>query len=427
MIAPLIERAARRATEADAVLKTDETTTLEYAAGSPVSATSATSQGVNLRVVVEGRAGFAGSVDGDADELLDRAMASASIGELTVISLPEHAPMPGVVTHVPRAAAASVPELAGLCHLVRDRLGAERADLALTLERSLGSVRVANTRGVDACYDVSEVTLAVCASRLLDGRRIVIEGRLAGADLPRLTELEQLVAMLRQRLAWAERPADLAAGRQRVAFLPAALPALLGPVEQALAGKTMQGGPGLATRGVRAFSEQISLTDDPLADGRPGSRPIDDEGVVSRPLVLVKAGVVEAQIFDLETASRVGATPTGHGRRSTFGKPQPACSNLILETGSASWEDILVAVGDGLLVERLWSRGQSNVVGGTFASPASLAWRVHNGEITGLAPEMTIAGNAHDLLNRVVAVGRDAVWVGSRAAPPIVVDGVSVF
>jgi len=40
---------------------------------------------------------------------------------------------------------------------------------------------------------------------------------------------------------------------------------------------------------------------------------------------------------------------------------------------------------------------------------------------------MTAAGNAHDLLGRVVAVGRDVEWVGSRATPVIVVDGVSVF
>ena len=171
----------------------------------------------------------------------------------------------------------------------------------------------------------------------------------------------------------------------------------------------------------------MSLTDNPLVNARPGSRPFDDEGVVSSPLTLVKAGIIEGLIYDLETAGRVGARPTGHGRRTTFGKPQPAYSNLILEAGQASWEEILLAVGDGLVLERLSGAGRSNMVGGTFAIPATLAWRVVGGEITGLAPEVTIAGNAHDMLNRVIAVGREAVWVGSRAAPPIVVDGVSVF
>ncbi len=428
MIAPILERAARRAAMADAVLKTDETTTLEVGGVSLNSAATVTSQGLNLRVVVEGRTGFAGTVGDEPEELLERAINSASIGALTTLELPDQAPLPPVITHVPRAAAATVPELAALCHLVRDRLGAEHAEVTVTLERSMGSVQVANTRGVDASYDVSEVSLVVRATRLIDGRRIVIEGRLSGADLPALSELEQLVAMLRQRLAWAERGTEVGPGRRRLAFLPSALPPLLIPVEQALAGRAVQGAaPAGAARGVRAFSELVSLTDNPLVNARPGSRPFDDEGVVSSPLTLVKAGVIEALIYDLETAGRVGARPTGHGRRTTFGKPQPAYSNLILEAGQASWEEILLAVGDGLVLERLSGAGRSNMVGGTFAIPATLAWRVVGGEITGLAPEVTIAGNAHDMLNRVIAVGREAVWVGSRAAPPIVVDGVSVF
>jgi PmbA protein len=429
MIAPLIELAARRASQADAVLKTDETTTLEFAGGALVSAGVATAQGLNLRVIVEGRVGITGSIGEDPELILTRALDSAELGEPTVISLPFQGALPTVMTHVPRASAASVPELATFCHLLRDRLAPDRAELAMTLERSVGSVRVTNTRGVDASYDMSMVSLAVTASRLRGGRRIAVDARLSGSDLPALPEMEQLVAMLRQRLAWTERDAEISSGRQRALFLPSALGPLLLPVEQALAGKAALHGasPLAGRRGAKAYSQLISITDDPLVDGRPGSRPVDDEGVPSRLTTLVREGTVEGLIFDLETASRVGATPSGHGRRSTFGKPQPCCSNLLLEAGTASWEELLAAVGDGLVVEELREAGSGNQVGGTFALPATLAWRVVGGEIAGLVPEVTIAGNAHDLLNRVLAVGRDALWVGSRSAPPIVVDGVSVF
>jgi PmbA protein len=429
VIGPLLERAARRASQADAAIKTDETTTLEFAAGGLSRAMLSTSQGTNLRVIIEGRPGVAGSVGDDPEELLQRAIASAALGEPTVLSLPFQTTLPAVVTHVPRASAATVPELATYCHMVRDRLAAERAELRMLLERSVGSVRVANTRGVDASYDVTLVSLQVEASRVRDGRRFAVEARLCGADLPSLSDLEQLVAVLRQRLTWAEADASASPGRHRVLFLPSALPALLLPVEQALAGKAALGGgsPLARRRGTRAYSEVVSLSDDPLVDGRPGSRPIDDEGVPSRMLTLVRAGNVEGLIYDLETASRVGATPTGHGRRSTFGKPQPACSNLLLEPGSASWEELLQAVGDGVVLERITHAVPSQVAGGTFALPTSLAWGVAGGEITGLLPELTIAGNAHDLLNRVVALGRDCLWVGSRSAPALEVDGASVF
>lgn len=429
MIIPLLERAGRLASLADAVLKTDETTALVFQGGKLARASTATSQGVNLRLVAEGKAGVAGSVEDDAETLLERALASAHAGDPTVLTMPLQTPLPRVVTHLPRAAAATVGELASIGQLLRDRLGIEHADLAISLERSIGSVRVANTRGVDASYDLSRVILSIRATRVSQGRRVTVAGRITSVDLPSLGELEQLVTMIRQRLAWAGRTAAAPAGRYRAIFLPSALPALLMPVEQALTGKAVLLGasPLGRQRGTRSLSELLCIRDDPLLDGRPGSRPIDDEGTVSRPLQLVRSGEVEGFIYDLETAGRLGATATGHGRRSTFGKPQAAWTNLVVEPGEASWEELLAVVGNGLVLERLGMPPHSNLVAGAFALPVTLAWRVEGGEIAGLVPELTVAGNAHDLLARVMAVGREVVWVGSRGAPALVVDGVSVF
>jgi PmbA protein len=430
VIAPLIELAARRTAMADATLKTDETTTLRFAGGRLISAATSRAQGVNLRVVAEGRMGFAGSVLEDAPALLETALASAREGEAASLTMPRPAARhPRVTTHSVRAATATLTDLVAIGTMVRDRLAAERADLGILVERSLGSVRVANTRGVDAGYDVTLVTLAVEAARIRKGRRVVIRGQLSGVDLPALPDIEALVTRLHQRLAWAERDAEVIPGRQLIGFLPSALPLLLLPVEQAMLGKTvLQGNSPLGRRrGTRVFSELFTLRDDPLIDGRPGSRPVDDEGVPSRPVFLVQAGQVEAFLYDLETATRVGAPPTGHGRRSTFAKPEPACTNVVVEPGSSSFEELLAAIGDGLLVEETRGTAMGNAVGGTFAQPAAVAWRVNGGEIEGLAQEVTIAGNAHDLLGRVVAVGRDPVWTGSRWAPPLVVEGASVF
>jgi PmbA protein len=429
MIATLLERAARRAAQADLVRKSDETTTLRLSGGRLVSAQSVVQSGVNLRVLVDGRIGIAGTTGTDAEDLLERAIQSAEGGDVVTLPLPGLAPRPAVVTHVPRAATATVSDLANLATMLRDRLAPERAELDIVVERSLGMVEVANTAGASAGYDVSLVTVLVEAARVREGRRIVTRAAVSGADLPSLPELELLVAQVRQRLLWSERNAEAVAGRQRVLFLPTALPVLLVPVEQALTGReVLRGGSPLARRrGTPTFSAEITITDDPLVPGRPGSRPVDDEGVPSRPLALVAGGVVEGLLYDLETAARVGTAPTGHGRRTIFGKPQPACSNVVVSPGTASWEDLLAAVGDGIVVERLRGPFPASAAGGTFAQSAALAWRVAGGQVQGLLPEVTVAGNAHDLLARVVLLGREAVWVGARSAPPLVIDGVSVF
>ncbi len=429
MIGPLMERADRRTELADAILKNDETTTLTFTAGRLTSAATARSQGVNLRVVSEGRLGIAGTTGDDPDELLDAALVSARGGDPVVLGLPRPGVVPQVVTHAARAASATINDLSGIGTLIRDRLAGAHAELNLTVERSLGSVRVANSNGVDASYDVSQVTVAVELSRQQGDRRITLQAHLAGCDLPGLSALEELVAGLRQRLAWSEREITPATGTQTVLFLPSALPILLQPLEQAVLGKAAMHGisPIAARRGSRIFSDLLTIHDNPLAAGRPGSRPVDDEGVVSRVIPLVRAGVFETLLYDLETATRTGNPATGHGRRTTFGKPQPSGTNITVDAGTHGWTDLLKALGDGVVVERLrgWPTGHS--IGGTFAQPAAVAWSVSRGEISGIAPELTIAGNAYDLLTRVAALGSELTWQGSRAAPPMLVEGVAVF
>ncbi|HWA16933.1 MAG TPA: TldD/PmbA family protein, partial [Gemmatimonadales bacterium] len=406
MIAPLLERAHRRTDQADAILKNDETTTLSFTAGRLTTASTSRSQGVNLRVVSEGRLGIAGTTAEDPDELLDAALVSARGGDPVVLGLPRPGVVPQVVTHAPRAASATLNDLGGIGALVRDRLAGAHAELNLTVERSLGSVRVANTNGVDASYDVSQVTVAVELSRQQGDRRITLRGHLSGHDLPALTAIEELVADLRTRLAWSEHESTPATGTQAVLFLPSALPVILQPLEQAVLGKAAMHGvsPIAARRGNRLFSSRLTIHDNPLAAGRPGSRPIDDEGVVSRPMPLVKAGVFDALLYDLETATRTGNPATGHGRRTTFGKPQPSCTNIVVEPGDQGWTDLLRTLGDGVVVERLRGWPTGHVIGGTFAQPAAVAWHVSGGEIAGIAPELTIAGNSYDLLNRVAAL-----------------------
>ncbi len=428
MIGELLDRASRRARLADAVLKTDETTTLIIEAGRLKSSAYAQERGVNLRVVLDGRMGFSGSTADDAAAVVEAAFASARIGETARVDLPGPRPLPAVATHFPRAAAASVADLAQLGNFVLSRLSRDHCQVNVTVERSVGSVRVANTAGVDASYDVTTVSLSAELTRVRGDDVLIVADYLAGADLPAPADLEGLVEGMLQRVAWADRAAAPPSGAVPVCFTPGGAAVLLTPLKLALQGKSaIQGvSPLWERRDTPMFDAGFTLVDNPLLDGRSGSRPVDDEGVPSAMTPLIEQGSVRRFIYDLETAGRAGVAPSGHARRSTFGKPQAAYSNLMVEPGSLEFTELVAQIQDGLLVDELLGVGQGNVIGGAFSHPVALAYRVVNGEVTGRIKDAAIAGVVYDLLKRIAGLGKHVKWVGSTGVPPMVIDGVSV-
>ena len=67
------------------------------------------------------------------------------------------------------------------------------------------------------------------------------------------------------------------------------------------------------------------------------SRPFDDEGVVSRALPLIQAGVVRNFMYDLQTAGLAKTESTGAASRSLASQPAISNSNLVIEPGDITF------------------------------------------------------------------------------------------
>ena len=266
---------------------------------------------------------------------------------------------------------------------------------------------------------------------------LMIYDQYAGADMPGEADLDAIVGSIQSRVELALRVAPPPEGTLPVVFTPMGLSAILLPLEMSLSGKAVvQGTSLLAGRvGEQVLDPRLSLIDDPLRPGCPASRPCDDEGVPSRRLPLIERGVLRAFLYDLETAARAGAgtASTGHGRRGVFGKPRIDSTNLILgELGEPRpgagrlGRGLLEGISDGLVIDDLIGVGQGNPIGGAFSHPVALAYRVERGRITGRVKDAAVAGNVYDLLKRLGGIGDDGRWLGSRWAPSLLLDGVSV-
>jgi PmbA protein len=410
------------------VVKTDSTTALRFDGGVVREADYCETTGANLRLVVDGRIGGAGTTTADAQALVEAAVASARVGDEHKLFYPEPAPTAEPQVHNAAAAAADLEDLQLSGMLIGDELADDRTTIDLHLERSVGSVHLANTRGVDKYYDVTGVALDVTATRTYGERSVTARAWWGGAGLLTDDDVASLVHDLQQRLAWGETAATVADGPAVVCLTPRAAASVLVPLRRALRGASLHYGvsPLKDKMGTRVVDERITLVDDPLLDGRSGSKPIDDEGVVCRRLPLIEAGIFRAGIYDLETAALAGVPATGHGRRTTFGKPQAAFTNLEVLPGEDGWDRLLEATGDGLVVDGFHGVRRGFATGGAVRAPASLAYRVSGGKIVGHTPGVRLSGNVFRCLERVLALGSERPWLGSMAVPAIVVEGFHV-
>jgi PmbA protein len=159
--------------------------------------------------------------------------------------------------------------------------------------------------------------------------------------------------------------------------------------------------------GERAFSDKLTIIDDPLIKRGFSSRHFDDEGISAKSIPIVEDGVIRNLYVDTYYGRKAGMTPT-------TGSP----SNRRIGTGDKSLAELLTDVGDGVYVTS-WLGGNADRTTGDF----SLGLRGHmieNGQIGRPVGEMNVTGNLRDLFSRLEVVGNDVYPYSSTLSPSLV-------
>ena len=164
-------------------------------------------------------------------------------------------------------------------------------------------------------------------------------------------------------------------------------------------------------------SPLLTIVDEPLLPRGPGSRPYDGDGLPSRRNVVVDAGRLTTVLCDLYSARKLGRRSTGSAARGVGGSPGPSASNLVLQPGTATREEIVRGAGRGLYVTELMGFG-FNAVTGDFSRGASGFW-IEGGELTYPVTEVTISANFADLWRNLDAVGCDVDRRSSLICPTL--------
>jgi PmbA protein len=171
-------------------------------------------------------------------------------------------------------------------------------------------------------------------------------------------------------------------------------------------------------------SAAVQVVDDGRRQSGLGSRPFDAEGQATRRTVLVEKGRLASFLLDVYSARKLGLRSTGNAARSPASAPSVAPTNLWLEPGAGSLDELIASTKRGLLVTGLFGQG-FNPVTGDFSRGARGFW-IERGERAFPVEEVTVAGNLADLLRDVDRVADDLLWLGSLGAPSFRVAQLTV-
>jgi PmbA protein len=175
--------------------------------------------------------------------------------------------------------------------------------------------------------------------------------------------------------------------------------------------------------GQRLFAPSINVIDDPLRRRGLRSRPFDAEGVAVRRMALIEDGVLKTWLLDSATARELNRATTGHAQRSASSAPSPGATNLHLEAGSISPDELIKSIGEGFYVTDVMGSG-ANLVTGDYSRGAAGFW-VENGERSYPVSEVTIAGHLLDMF-RSLRPANDLEFRYGTNAPTVLVEGLTI-
>lgn len=171
----------------------------------------------------------------------------------------------------------------------------------------------------------------------------------------------------------------------------------------------------------------VTLVDDATDLESFGASSYDGEGLACRRLSLIDAGVLRGFMHNTYSASRAGSASTASAVRGARSTPGVGWQALSIAPGTGSLDDLIAQVDDGLLVQSMAGLHSGvNAVSGDFSVGAE-GITIRNGQLAEPVREATIASTLPKLLTSIRAVGADIERLpGGVTSVSLLVDDVSL-
>ncbi len=410
--------------------------------GEVESLSTAEVEGVGVRVIVDGRQGYAwaGTLDPEViAETVEEARDNAAFGapdESYALATPSDAEGVDAPTlDLWRDDVGSTPTSAKVALALELEAATRAADPRVRGVESASygdaavEAAVANSLGLEA---TTSRTVCSCSAFAMAGEGSATQtgsGFSAGRSFG---EIDVTVAATdaAERAVRLLGATQIPSAKLPVVFDPLVTRSVLALIGGALSGEAIVKGRSLfvGREGEVVAGPGITLVDDPTLADAFGAATHDAEGVPTRRVALISAGRLDAFLHNVYTARRAGARTTGSAVRGGFKSPPGVGARALhLEPGPLSADEILASVSEGLYVQSVSGlHSGTNPVSGDF-SVGAVGLVVRNGEFAEPVREVTIASTLQRMLHDVVQVGADLTWLpGGAAGMTLLVDEMSV-
>lgn len=368
-----------------------------------------------LRLVKDGKLGFATTTGTDLDQLLEKALATARFGRQWEAPFPTQANLPQVDLFHQSTTAIEAKEMVDIGQEVMEALRECHADAlaSATVNRSESTISLANSNGFAGSYSRSMFSL-FGSIELVDGKNLLSVYK--GFRTGKLEDqVSRTISYLVESFKHGQTNVPLTSDNYTVVFTPLALGDVLYPLLACANGKAVEKGfsPWKDKLGQQLFSRQISLYDDPTLAYGPGSNLFDGEGIPAAPTTIIDRGEVSSFLLDLGTAHSLGMAPTGNGYRTRPDElPSPSTSNVVLEAEQTQpLAQIIGSLKKGVIIHSLMGAWAGNPYTGQVNGNIDLGFLVENGEVVGRVKDCMVSVNAFDAFkHQIEAVSQEREW-----------------
>lgn len=392
------------------------------------------SQDVGLRVFIGKRQAIVSSTELGAralDELVERAVAMARVvpeDPYCGLAAPDQ-----LAREIPDVDSCDPAEPAPENLIERARLCEEAARAVEGVTNSEGAeagwgmtrVSLAASNGFTGTYRVSShsVGVSVLAGEGLDMQRDYdFSSKVFASDLEDPAVVGQRAG---ERAVRRLNPVKPKTGRVPIVYESRVANSLLRHFLGAISGPAIARGTSFLKdrMGEPVFAEGTRIIDEPHRKRGLRSRPFDSEGLPTYTRNLIEDGRLTTWLLDLASARQLDLEPTGHASRGVSGPPGPSASNVYLEPGRQSPEEMIADIDEGFYVTEMIGMGVNGVTG-DYSRGASGYW-IKDGELTHPVSEATIAGNLKTMFANMTPAS-DLKMIYGIDAPTLRVDGMTV-